>query len=75
MLALALQTVSVSQTSKFHKMNVNPTYYPTTQSIFQFSVSLHNTSVEGKWAATWQNEQNECVPSEDPDQPGQPSPS
>ena len=25
---------------------------------------------ENKWATTWQNQQNECVPSEDPDQPG-----
>ena len=24
------------------------------------------------WAATWQNQQNECAPSEDPDQPGHP---
>ena len=24
------------------------------------------------WAATWQNQQNECVPSEDSDQPGHP---
>ena len=24
-----------------------------------------------KWAATWQNKQNECAPSEDSDQPGQ----
>ena len=22
------------------------------------------------WAATWQNQQNECAPSEDSDQPG-----
>ena len=25
------------------------------------------------WAATWQNQQNECVPSEDSDQPGHPT--
>ena len=25
-----------------------------------------------KWATTWQNQQNECVPSEDSDQPGHP---
>ena len=25
-----------------------------------------------KWAATWQNQQNECAPSEDSDQPGHP---
>ena len=25
-----------------------------------------------RWAATWQNQQNECVPSEDSDQPGHP---
>ena len=25
-----------------------------------------------KWAATWQNQQSECVPSEDSDQPGHP---
>ena len=24
------------------------------------------------WATTWQNQQNECVPSEDSDQPGHP---
>ena len=27
----------------------------------------HNT-----WAMTWQNQQNECAPSEDSDQPGHP---
>ena len=26
----------------------------------------------GKWAATWQNQQNECAPNEDSDQPGHP---
>ena len=26
----------------------------------------------GKWAATWQNQQSECAPSEDSDQPGHP---
>ena len=25
-----------------------------------------------KWATTWQNQQNECAPSEDSDQPGHP---
>ena len=32
----------------------------------QFYVSLD------KWATTWQNQQNECAPSEDSDQPGHP---
>ena len=27
---------------------------------------------EEKWTATWQNQQNECAPSEDSDQPGHP---
>ena len=30
-------------------------------------MSTHNI-----WAATWQSQQNECAPSEDPDQPGHP---
>ena len=28
--------------------------------------------MEDSWAATWQNQQNECAPSEDSDQPGYP---
>ena len=27
---------------------------------------------KGKWAISWQNQQNDCVPSEDSDQPGHP---
>ena len=30
------------------------------------------SSCWNKWAATWQNQQNECSPREDSDQPGQP---
>ena len=26
--------------------------------------------VKANWATTWQNQQNECAPSEDSDQPG-----
>ena len=33
-------------------------------SFYRYSVSI--------WAATWQNQQNECAPSEDSDQPGHP---
>ena len=28
--------------------------------------------IQDKWAATWQNQQNDCAPSEDSDQPGHP---
>ena len=28
--------------------------------------------LNAKWATTWQNQQNDCVPSEDSDQPGHP---
>ena len=34
-----------------------------------FSCKLSVTKI---WAATWQNQQNECAPSEDSDQPGHP---
>ena len=30
------------------------------------------TTYDLKWAATWQNQQSECAPSEDSDQPGHP---
>ena len=30
------------------------------------------SSIDVIWAATWQNQQNECAPSEDSDQPGHP---
>ena len=33
--------------------------------------SYHWVKSGHKWATTWQNQQNECVPSEDSDQPGQ----
>ena len=32
----------------------------------------HAKSQEDKWAATWQNQRNDCAPSEDSDQPGHP---
>ena len=32
----------------------------------------HNLMTWLKWAATWQNQQNECAPSKDSDQPGHP---
>ena len=35
-------------------------------------VLLGSMSSPVKWAATWQNKQNECAPSEDSDQPGHP---
>ena len=34
--------------------------------------SKNQQSLSNNWAATWQNQQNECVPSEDSDQPGHP---
>ena len=44
----------------------------------QYSREYHKMLKNGtpfckdKWAATWQNQQNECVPSEDSDEPGHP---
>ena len=34
--------------------------------------SVDWTDCLSKWAATWQNQQNECAPREDSDQPGHP---
>ena len=36
------------------------------------SCQLSMTFSKEIWAATWQNQQNECAPSEDSDQPGHP---
>ena len=33
---------------------------------------MNKKDVNCKWAVTWQNQQSECVPSEDSDQPGHP---
>ena len=33
---------------------------------------MHYPSMVIKWAASWQNQQNDCAPSEDSDQPGYP---
>ena len=33
---------------------------------------IRTTTLKCKWAATWQNQQSECAPSEDSDQPGHP---
>ena len=33
---------------------------------------LHAEDADQTWAATWQNQKNDCVPSEDSDQPGHP---
>ena len=35
-------------------------------------MSLHSIRTLIIWAATWQNQHNECAPSEDSDQPGHP---
>ena len=34
--------------------------------------AFRNSVVQGQWAATWQNQQSECAPNEDSDQPGRP---
>ena len=39
----------------------------------KFPVSVAEQEKIDKWATTWQNQQNECAPSEDLDQPGHPS--
>ena len=40
---------------------------------FRFEVSKRTQQQRlSKWAATWQNQQNECAPSEDSDQSGHP---
>ena len=38
-----------------------------------FAADVPDTKCEWKWAASWQNQQNDCVPSEDSDQPGHPA--
>ena len=43
---------------------------PTLHSI-QYSVPV-NMAKKSKWAATWQNQRSDCVPSKDSDQPGHP---
>ena len=37
-----------------------------------FTKETTTTFVEHNWAASWQNQQSECAPSEDSDQPGHP---
>ena len=57
-------------------MSVNRESHPK----YRWTHSLQRTSLSslevvaslGKWATTWQNQQNECAPSEDSDQPGHP---
>ena len=39
-------------------------------SLSMFSMPNHICCKSNKWAATWQNQQSECAPSEDSDQPG-----
>ena len=36
----------------------------------QQEYSFHLRRLQSKWAVTWQNQQSECAPSEDSDQPG-----
>ena len=42
--------------------------------LFWFSTNSQFSNIDHKnrWATTWQNQQNGCVPSEDSDQPGHP---
>ena len=40
-----------------------------TRNIYQLTTIHRQKNI---WAATWQNQQNECAPSEDSDQPGHP---
>ena len=37
------------------------------------SIKSNEMHFRDKWATTWQNQENECAPSEDSDQPGHPS--
>ena len=49
--------------------------HPKFQSCKMFFLNVHPMYVQPEkstWAATWQNQQNECAPSEDSDQPGHP---
>ena len=34
---------------------------------------VHESLITKNWAASWQNQQSDCAPSEDTDQPGHPS--
>ena len=37
-----------------------------------FSASIARLAADDIWAASWQNQQSDCAPSEDSDQPGYP---
>ena len=52
---------------------VSEWYYDALYSVTKDLISSHDIFVEcgdRNWAPTWQNQQNECAPSEDSDQPG-----
>ena len=61
----------VCKKNKFWKMDHLISFHCQVNLRFRFTVP--NISISFTyWTATWQNQQNECVPSEDSDQPGHP---
>ena len=49
---------------------LQPRLFTIDLSIGEHSVYFSEVRIYNNWAASWQNQQNECAPSEDSDQPG-----
>ena len=61
------------QATNFFRVNPATGEVSLSQPLFAVdSFSSVTVSMKSRWATTWQNQQNECAPSEDSDQPGHP---
>ena len=57
---------------EFRNVDSEPWFYTRMSAIFRQSITQCLSVEVSKWAATWQNQQSDCAPSEDSDQPGHP---
>ena len=62
----------VFQIFSYHSLYTQSSTLTKYRVVFSFQQQIWNSLTDCKWAASWQNQQSECVPSEDSDQPGHP---
>ena len=57
-----------------HRMETTPNHRnrPAIRAVFKIDDRHKPSNHKPVWAASWQNQQSDCVPSEDSDQPGHP---
>ena len=65
--------LSITDRNKMHKRCLSGSnYFSTSGQAVNCRTVAVAAPIKNKWAASWQNQQNDCAPSEDSDQPGLP---